>query len=70
MKIYRNCAVLIALFVLSGPLAVSAVSLKLYVAGSLKAARGDVVASYEKTSAKKLPPYSAQRPLEKGYRRG
>jgi molybdate transport system substrate-binding protein len=54
VKIYRNCVVLVTLLVLSGPLTVSAESIKLYAAGSLKAALGDVVASYEKTSATKV----------------
>ena len=54
MKIYRNYAVLVALLVLSSPLTVSAESLKLYAAGSLKAALSDVVASYEKTSTTKV----------------
>ena len=54
MKIYRNCMVLAALLVLSGPLTVSAEPLKLYAAGSLKAALGEVVASYEKISTTKV----------------
>jgi molybdate transport system substrate-binding protein len=48
MKIYRNLVVLVALLALSMPLSVSADSLTLYAAGSLKAALGDVAASYEK----------------------
>jgi ABC-type molybdate transport system substrate-binding protein len=48
MKIYRNYVVLVALLVLSIPLSVSADSLMLYAAGSLKDALSDVVASYEK----------------------
>lgn len=49
MRNYRNylvCAVLLGLLT---PLSVSADSLTLYAAGSLKAALGDVVAAYEKT---------------------
>ncbi len=48
-KSYRTYAVLLALLVLSMPLSVSADSLKLYAAGSLTVALGDVAASYEKT---------------------
>jgi molybdate transport system substrate-binding protein len=55
MKIYRNYAFFVALLVLSMPLSVSAAdSLKLYAAGSLKAALGDVAASYEKTYTTKV----------------
>ena len=42
MKIYRNCVVFVALLFISMPLSVSADSLKLYAAGSLKAALDDV----------------------------
>jgi ABC-type molybdate transport system substrate-binding protein len=54
MKICRNCLVLVALFILSIPLSVSAESLTFYAAGSLKAALGDVVASYEETYETKV----------------
>jgi molybdate transport system substrate-binding protein len=54
VKICQNCIVLVTLLVLSSPLIVSAESLKLYAAGSPKAALSDVVASYEKTSATKV----------------
>ncbi len=49
MKIHRNFLVLITFLVFSMPLPVSADSLKLYAAGSLKAALGDVVTSFENT---------------------
>jgi ABC-type molybdate transport system substrate-binding protein len=49
MKTYRNYAVFVALLAVLMPLSVSADSLKLYAAGSLKAALGDVAASYEQT---------------------
>jgi len=49
VKIYRYIVVFIAIFALFMPLSVSADSLTLYAAGSLKAALGDVAASYEKT---------------------
>lgn len=49
MKIYLYYAVIVVLLVLSLPLSVSADSLTLYAAGSLKAALSDVAASYEKT---------------------
>ena len=49
MKIYRYIVVFVAIFALFMPLSVSADSLTLYAAGSLKAALGDVAASYEKT---------------------
>ena len=49
VKIYRDHVVFGAFLVLSMPLAVSADSLKLYAAGSLQAALGDVAAAYEKT---------------------
>jgi molybdate transport system substrate-binding protein len=45
----RNYLVFTALFIFSMPLPASADSLKLYAAGSLKAALGDVAASYERT---------------------
>jgi molybdate transport system substrate-binding protein len=54
VKIYQNYVVFVALLVLSMPLSVSADSLKLYAAGSLKAALGDVAASYEKTYKTKV----------------
>jgi len=54
MKAYRRIAVFVALLVLSMPLSVSADSLTLYAAGSLKAALGDVAASYEKAYQKKV----------------
>ena len=54
MKIYRNYVVFVALLVLSMPLSVSADSLKLYAAGSLKEALGDVAASYERTYKTKV----------------
>jgi molybdate transport system substrate-binding protein len=50
VKIYRYLVVFVALFALLMPLSVSAAdSVTLYAAGSLKAALGDVAASYEKT---------------------
>ena len=50
MKIIRNCAVLIALLAFLLPRAASAADpVTLYAAGSLKAALGQVVTSYEKT---------------------
>jgi molybdate transport system substrate-binding protein len=49
MKICRKCMILAIVLVLSIPFSASAESLNLYAAGSLKAALGDVVASYEKT---------------------
>ena len=49
MKIHSVCMVIAALFVLLLPLSVSAEPLKLYAAGSLKAALGDVATSYEET---------------------
>jgi len=48
MKLCINCLSVIALVLLSAPLCMSAEPLKLYAAGSLKAALGDVTASYEK----------------------
>ncbi len=54
MKIYRKYLVFVALLVLSTPLSVSAESLKLYAAGSLKTALDDVAASYEKTYGTKV----------------
>jgi len=54
VKIYRNLVVLFALLALSMPLSVSADSLNLYAAGSLKAALGDVAVSYEKTYKTKV----------------
>ena len=54
MKIHQNVMVFVALLPLSMPLSVSAGSLTLYAAGSLKAALGDVAASYEKTYKTKV----------------
>ncbi len=54
MKIYRNYVVLVALFVVSIPLSVSAEPLKLYAAGSLKVALSDVATSYEKIYKTKI----------------
>ncbi len=48
VKIYRNYVFFVALLVLSSPWSVSAESLKLYAAGSLKAALSEVASSYEK----------------------
>lgn len=48
MKLYINCITVIALVFFLAPLCMSAEPLKLYAAGSLKAALGDVTASYEK----------------------
>ncbi len=48
MKIYGNSVLFVVLFALAMPLSVSADSLTLYAAGSLKAALGEVAASYEK----------------------
>jgi len=47
MKNIRNHLVLVVLIALSMPLSVSADSLKLFAAGSLKEALGDVAAAYE-----------------------
>jgi len=54
LKIYRNLVVFAALLALFMPLSASADSLTLYAAGSLKAALGDVAASYEKTYKMKV----------------
>ena len=54
MKVYRNSVVVFALIVLAMPFCASADSLTLYAAGSLKAALGDVAASYEKTYQTKV----------------
>jgi len=54
LKINRNLVVFVALLALFMPLSVSADSLTLYAAGSLKAALGDVAASYEKTYKTKV----------------
>jgi molybdate transport system substrate-binding protein len=54
LKINRNLAVFAALLALFMPLFASADSLTLYAAGSLKAALGDVAASYEKTYKTKV----------------
>ena len=48
MKLYINCIVFISLLFLLNPLSVSANSVTLYAAGSLKAALSDVATSYEK----------------------
>lgn len=48
MKTFRNIVVSVAI-ILSIPLSVSAETLTLYAAGSLKAALGDVAAAYEQT---------------------
>jgi len=56
MKPYRNCVAFVALLLLLMPLPVSADSLQLYAAGSLKAALGDVAASYEKTYKTEVTP--------------
>jgi molybdate transport system substrate-binding protein len=49
MEIQSICMVIVALFILSLPLSASAEQLTLYAAGSLKAALGDVAASYQET---------------------
>jgi molybdate transport system substrate-binding protein len=54
MKFGKKFLTLVALVVFSAPLAVSAESLTLYAAGSLKAALSDVVASYEKAYGTKV----------------
>lgn len=54
MKIVRNYVVFVALLVFFIPLSASADSINLYAAGSLKAALGDVVASYEKAYGSKV----------------
>jgi molybdenum ABC transporter molybdate-binding protein len=54
MKINRNYLVWAVLAVFSMPLSVSADSLKLYAAGSLKEALSDVAAAYEKTFKAKV----------------
>ena len=54
MKVCRNLVVVLILIVLSMPFSVSADPLTLYAAGSLKAALGDVAASYEKTYKTKV----------------
>jgi molybdate transport system substrate-binding protein len=54
MKVCRNLVVVLILIVLAMPFSVSADSLTLYAAGSLKAALGDVAASYEKTYQTKV----------------
>ena len=54
MKIYKKIAALSALLVLSLPWSVSAESLSLYAAGSLKEAMGEIAASYEKSYATKV----------------
>lgn len=48
MKNFKNYFICSVFFVFLAPLSVSADSLTLYVAGSLKAALGDVVVAYEK----------------------
>jgi molybdate transport system substrate-binding protein len=54
MKNCRSYLVLVAILVLSIPLSASAESLTIYAAGSLKAALGDVVTTYEKTYKTKV----------------
>jgi molybdenum ABC transporter molybdate-binding protein len=54
MKSYKIYAVCLALAVLSMPLSASAETVKLYAAGSLKAALGEVAAAYEKTYQTKV----------------
>jgi ABC-type molybdate transport system substrate-binding protein len=54
VKICRNCIIFIALLSFSAPFSASAEALKLYAAGSLKAALGELVASYEKTYKTKI----------------
>lgn len=54
VKSYRNYVAVVVLLVLAMPLSASADALKLYAAGSLKAALGDVVASYEQTYQAKV----------------
>lgn len=54
MKNCRSFLVLVAIFVLSISLSVSAESLTLYAAGSLKTAMGDIAASYEKAYKTKV----------------
>jgi molybdate transport system substrate-binding protein len=54
VKIHRNYFASVVLLVLLVPLSVSADSLKLYAAGSLSAALGEVVASYEKAYKTKV----------------
>ena len=54
MKIYRNYVAFVALLVLLTPVTVLADPLKLYAAGSLKAALDDVAASYEKAYKTKV----------------
>ncbi len=48
MRLVINCLTVIAFVFLLAPLCMSAETLKLYAAGSLKAALGDVATSYEK----------------------
>lgn len=54
MKFGKRFLTLVALLVFSTPLAVSAESLTLYAAGSLKAALSDVVAAYENAYGTKV----------------
>ena len=54
MKIHRSYTVFVALLVILMPLSVSADTIKLYAAGSLKAAFSDLAASYEKTYKTKV----------------
>lgn len=49
MKTCRNFAIIVAVLFLLAPMSASAESLKLYAAGSLKAALGEVAVSYERT---------------------
>jgi len=54
MKIGVTCLIFVAFLALLMPLSASADSLTLYAAGSLKAALGDVAASYEKAYSSKV----------------
>lgn len=54
MNIYKKFLALAALLVLLSPWSVSAESLTIYAAGSLKEAMDEVAASYEKTYATKV----------------
>jgi molybdate transport system substrate-binding protein len=68
MNIHRKFVFFAALLVFSLPFSASADSLQLYAAGSLKAALGEVAASYEKayktSSNHKIRP---QRHFDKGH---
>jgi ABC-type molybdate transport system substrate-binding protein len=54
VKLHRNKVILVAILLFFFPLSVSADSLTLYAAGSLKAALGDVVTAYENTYQTKV----------------